>query len=34
MDIISKRFFFFAFIAGWSIATSAENGPAFQVYML
>jgi hypothetical protein len=34
MDIISKRLFFFAFIAGWSIATSAENGPAFQVYML
>lgn len=34
MDIISRRFFFFAFIAGWSIATSAENGPAFQVYAL
>jgi hypothetical protein len=32
MDIISRRLFFFAFIAGWSIATSAENGPAFQVY--
>lgn len=31
MDIISKRLFFFAFIAGWSIATSAENGPAFQL---
>ncbi|CAL5074514.1 unnamed protein product [Urochloa decumbens] len=32
MDIISRRLFFFAFIAGWSIATSAENGPAFQVW--
>jgi hypothetical protein len=32
MEIISRRFFFFAFVAGWSIATSAENGPAFQVY--
>ncbi|PWZ15174.1 Protein CHAPERONE-LIKE PROTEIN OF POR1, chloroplastic [Zea mays] len=31
MDIISRRLFFFAFIAGWSIATSAENGPAFQL---
>ena len=34
MDIISRRLFFFAFIAGWSIATSAENGPAFQVCAL
>ena len=34
MDIISRRLFFFAFIAGWSIATSAENGPAFQVHAL
>lgn len=34
MDIISRRLFFFAFIAGWSIATSAENGPAFQVSVL
>jgi len=31
MDFISRRLFFFAFIAGWSIATSAENGPAFQL---
>lgn len=31
LEIISRRFAFFAFFAGWSIATSAETGPAFQV---
>jgi hypothetical protein len=31
LEIISRRFAFFGFIAGWSIATSAETGPAFQV---
>jgi hypothetical protein len=31
MEIILKRFAFFGFIAGWSIATSAETGPTFQV---
>lgn len=34
MDVVSKRFALFGFIAGWSIATSAETGPTFQVYML
>ena len=31
LEIISRRLAFFGFIAGWSIATSAESGPAFQV---
>jgi hypothetical protein len=31
MEIILKRFAFFGFIAGWSIATSAETGPTFQL---
>lgn len=31
LEIISRRFAFFAFFAGWSIATSAEAGPAFQL---
>ncbi|CAO2201741.1 unnamed protein product [Urochloa humidicola] len=31
LEIISRRFAFFGFIAGWSIATSAESGPAFQL---
>uniref|UniRef100_A0A0A9K5F9 Uncharacterized protein n=1 Tax=Arundo donax TaxID=35708 RepID=A0A0A9K5F9_ARUDO len=31
IDIISRRLFFLAFIAGWSIATSAENGSVFQL---
>ena len=31
MDVMSKRFDFFGFIAGWSIATSAETGPTFQL---
>ncbi|CAD6265479.1 unnamed protein product [Miscanthus lutarioriparius] len=30
-QIISRRFAFFAFFAGWSIATSAETGPTFQL---
>lgn len=33
LEIISRRFAFFAFFAGWSIATSAETGPAFQLAM-
>ncbi|RCV31052.1 hypothetical protein SEVIR_6G151200v4 [Setaria viridis] len=33
LEIISRRFAFFGFIAGWSIATSAETGPAFQLAM-
>ncbi|CAL5002205.1 unnamed protein product [Urochloa decumbens] len=31
LEIISRRFVFFGFIAGWSIATSAETGPTFQL---
>lgn len=31
LETISRRLAFFAFFAGWSIATSAESGPAFQV---
>ncbi|RLN04192.1 protein CHAPERONE-LIKE PROTEIN OF POR1, chloroplastic-like [Panicum miliaceum] len=31
LEIISRRLAFFGFIAGWSIATSAESGPAFQL---
>ncbi|KAF7099401.1 hypothetical protein CFC21_101033, partial [Triticum aestivum] len=31
MDVVSKRFALFGFIAGWSIATSAETGPTFQL---
>ncbi|CAL5006382.1 unnamed protein product [Urochloa decumbens] len=31
LEIISRRFAFFGFIAGWSIVTSAETGPAFQL---
>ncbi|XP_010522283.1 PREDICTED: protein CHAPERONE-LIKE PROTEIN OF POR1, chloroplastic [Tarenaya hassleriana] len=31
MDIIFRRLFLFAFMAGWSIMNSAEGGPAFQV---
>ncbi|TVU06012.1 hypothetical protein EJB05_49199 [Eragrostis curvula] len=31
MEIILKRFALFGFIAGWSIATSAETGPTFQL---
>ncbi|GJN24367.1 hypothetical protein PR202_gb12104 [Eleusine coracana subsp. coracana] len=31
INLKTKRLFFFAFIACWSIATSAENGPAFQL---
>ena len=34
MDVVSRRLVLFGFLAGWSIATSAENGPAFQVHML
>ena len=34
MDVMSKRFDFFGFIAGWSIATSAETGPTFQAWTL
>ncbi|XP_066352901.1 protein CHAPERONE-LIKE PROTEIN OF POR1, chloroplastic-like [Miscanthus floridulus] len=31
LEIILRRFAFFAFFAGWSIATSAETGPTFQL---
>jgi hypothetical protein len=31
MDVLSRRLAFFCFLAGWSIATSAETGPTFQV---
>ncbi|KAM3272859.1 hypothetical protein ACQJBY_042748 [Aegilops geniculata] len=31
MDVVSKRFALFGFIAGWSIATTAETGPTFQL---
>lgn len=31
MDVLSRRLALFAFIAGWSIATSAETGPTFQL---
>ncbi|XP_015695758.1 protein CHAPERONE-LIKE PROTEIN OF POR1, chloroplastic-like [Oryza brachyantha] len=30
-EIISRRLALFAFIAGWSIVTSAETGPTFQL---
>lgn len=30
-DVIFRRLFLFAFMAGWSIMNSAEGGPAFQV---
>ncbi|KAF7112114.1 hypothetical protein CFC21_112048 [Triticum aestivum] len=31
MDVLSRRFALFGFIAGWSIATSGETGPTFQL---
>ncbi|KAJ1268423.1 hypothetical protein BS78_07G133700 [Paspalum vaginatum] len=31
LETVSRRFAFFAFFAGWSIATSAETGPTFQL---
>ncbi|KAJ4823576.1 tyrosine/serine/threonine protein phosphatase [Turnera subulata] len=31
MEVIFRRFFLFAFMAGWSIKNSADGGPAFQV---
>ena len=31
MDVILRRMFLFAFMAAWSIMSSAETGPAFQV---
>ncbi|XP_062116876.1 protein CHAPERONE-LIKE PROTEIN OF POR1, chloroplastic [Humulus lupulus] len=31
VDVILRRLFLFAFMAGWSIMNSAEAGPAFQV---
>ncbi|KAL6661470.1 hypothetical protein ACP70R_000854 [Stipagrostis hirtigluma subsp. patula] len=31
VEIILRRFALFGFIAGWSIATSAETGPTFQL---
>ena len=34
MDVVSKRFALFGFIAGWSIATSAETGPTFQLALV
>ncbi|XP_044363540.1 uncharacterized protein [Triticum aestivum] len=34
MDVLSKRFALFGFIAGWSIATSAETGPTFQLALV
>ena len=33
MDVVSRRLVLFGFLAGWSIATSAETGPTFQVYL-
>ncbi|XP_072980203.1 protein CHAPERONE-LIKE PROTEIN OF POR1, chloroplastic [Typha angustifolia] len=31
VDVILRRLFLFGFMGGWSIMTSAETGPAFQV---
>ncbi|XP_073010728.1 protein CHAPERONE-LIKE PROTEIN OF POR1, chloroplastic isoform X2 [Typha latifolia] len=31
MDVALRRLFLFGFMGGWSIMTSAETGPAFQV---
>ncbi|KAL5544828.1 hypothetical protein UlMin_008612 [Ulmus minor] len=31
VDVILRRLFLFAFMAGWSIMNSSESGPAFQV---